>query len=132
MSPDAATQQGCLVIADISGYTAFLTGSELEHAQGILDELLNSVLGTLSPPFETANLEGDAVFCHAPLGRIRTGQPLVDLIDVTYAAFMKARERMQANTVVPARPVARSPILGSSSWRTSASMPPPASATGGS
>jgi hypothetical protein len=112
MSPDAETQHGCLVIADISGYTAFLAGSELEHAQGILDELLNGVLGTLSPPFEIANLEGDAVFCHAPVGRIGTGQPLVDLIDATYAAFMRARERMERNTSCPCQACRKIPDLG--------------------
>ena len=69
MSSDNDPQQGCLVIADISGYTAFLAGSELQHAQGILDELLGDILKTLAPPFETANLEGDAVFCYAPAGR---------------------------------------------------------------
>jgi hypothetical protein len=31
------TQQGFLLISDITGYTTFLTKSELEHAQGILD-----------------------------------------------------------------------------------------------
>jgi len=40
----AMTQQGFLLIADITGYTTFLTKSELEHAQGILDSLLKSVL----------------------------------------------------------------------------------------
>jgi hypothetical protein len=112
MSPDAETQEGCLVIADISGYTAFLAGSELEHAQGILDELLNSVLNTLAPPFETANVEGDAVFCHAPLGRIRAGQPLVDLIDATYAAFIRVRERMERNTSCPCQACRKIPDLG--------------------
>lgn len=29
----APTERGCLVIADITGYTEYLAGSELEHAQ---------------------------------------------------------------------------------------------------
>ena len=32
-------QKGYLLIADITGYTIFLTSSELDHAQGILDAL---------------------------------------------------------------------------------------------
>ena len=80
MSSDNDPQQGCLVIADISGYTAFLAGSELQHAQGIPDELLGDILKTLAPPFETANLEGDAVFCYAPAGRIRR-RPAADRFD---------------------------------------------------
>src|SRR5262245_13984605 len=31
----AVAQKGFLLIADITGYTMFLTGSELEHAQGV-------------------------------------------------------------------------------------------------
>ena len=39
----AVAQQGFLLIADITGYTMFLTRSELEHAQGILDTLFKSI-----------------------------------------------------------------------------------------
>ena len=35
----AVTQHGYLVIADISGYTSFLAGTELEHSQEILADL---------------------------------------------------------------------------------------------
>jgi hypothetical protein len=34
-----AREQGYLVLADISGYTAFLTRTELEPAHGIVAEL---------------------------------------------------------------------------------------------
>lgn len=112
MSSDNDPQQGCLVIADISGYTAFLAGSELQHAQGILDELLGDILKTLAPQFETANLEGDAVFCYAPAGRIRDGQPLIDLIEATYAVFMRTRERMELNTTCPCQACSKIPDLG--------------------
>ena len=45
----AMTQQGFLLIADITGYTMFLTKSELEHAQGILDLL------SVDDPFLTSS-----------------------------------------------------------------------------
>ena len=35
-------QQGFLLIADITGYTMFLTRSEHEHPQGILDALFSN------------------------------------------------------------------------------------------
>lgn len=34
------TQSGTLLIADITGYTFFLSESELEHAQEILESLV--------------------------------------------------------------------------------------------
>jgi hypothetical protein len=37
------TESGCLAIADISGYTAYLAGAELDHAQGVLEDLTETV-----------------------------------------------------------------------------------------
>ena len=34
------TESACFVIADISGYTGYLAGVELDHAQDILADLL--------------------------------------------------------------------------------------------
>jgi hypothetical protein len=61
-------QKGTLVIADITGYTAFLSGSELEHAQDSLSSLLNLLLRETKAPLKVANLEGDAVFTYAVEG----------------------------------------------------------------
>ncbi len=41
---NAMAEQGYLLIADITGYTRFLTGSELDHAQGILEGLFAVIL----------------------------------------------------------------------------------------
>jgi class 3 adenylate cyclase len=45
----ARPQVGTLVLADISGFTAFLARSELEHAHDILLELLQLVVARLQP-----------------------------------------------------------------------------------
>ena len=34
-----------LLIADISGYTSYLAGAELDHAQDILADLMTTVVG---------------------------------------------------------------------------------------
>ena len=39
VSEDRRTRRGYLLLADISGYTAFLAGTELEHASAIVHEL---------------------------------------------------------------------------------------------
>ena len=54
------TQTGFLLIADITGYTMFLTRSELEHAQGILDALFKSIFAEIKAPIILSNLQGDA------------------------------------------------------------------------
>lgn len=51
-----------LVLADVSGFTAFVTASEIEHGPPIIAELLAEVIGQLSPPLEIQAVEGDAVF----------------------------------------------------------------------
>ena len=58
-------EPACLVIADICGYTGFLAGAELDHAQDILADLMGTVVGALRPTFKLAKLEGDAAFVYA-------------------------------------------------------------------
>lgn len=58
------TQHGCLVIADIGGYTRYLSGVELEHSTDVLADLLQTVVSALEPNFQIAKLEGDAVFVY--------------------------------------------------------------------
>lgn len=59
------TSRGLILIADIGGYTRFMSLVELIHARMIMSALLESMLDTVRPPFEVAKLEGDAVFCYA-------------------------------------------------------------------
>src|SRR5262245_59204128 len=56
------TQTGHLVLADISGYTAFVAETELEHSREILNELLETVVGSLAEHLEIGQIEGDAIF----------------------------------------------------------------------
>jgi hypothetical protein len=69
VSPLARTrEEGYLVLADITGYTSFLTRTELEHAHGIVAELTTLVIARLAAPLRFVELEGDAVFAYAPSG----------------------------------------------------------------
>ena len=52
-------------IADISGYTSFLAGVELDHAQDIIADFMDTVVKGLRPPFRLAKFEGDAAFVYA-------------------------------------------------------------------
>jgi hypothetical protein len=74
-------------LADISGYTAFLTGTELEHANAIVHELTMLIRERLSPPMRFVKCEGDAVFCHANESAFEDGERLVELIERCYFDF---------------------------------------------
>ena len=60
------SQHGYLVLADISGYTAYLAGVELDHAYDILSDLLETVVKKLRPTLTLVKLEGEAVFAYVP------------------------------------------------------------------
>ena len=78
----------CLVIADISGYTSYLAGVELDHAQDILADLMGTVVGSLRPTFRLAKLEGDAAFVYAMTETLDRSL-LLDTVEATYFAFRR-------------------------------------------
>jgi len=95
------TQSGTLLIADITGYTMFLSESELEHAQEILGTLLELLLSHTRPPLTVSRTAGDAVISYAltpaAAGPALQGQTFVELLEDTYVAFRQAIELMVLN-----------------------------------
>ena len=81
-------EPACLVIADLSGYTGYLAAVELDHAQDILADLIDTVVGALRPSFRLAKLEGDAAFVYA-LTETIDGPALMDTVERTYFAFRR-------------------------------------------
>jgi uncharacterized protein YndB with AHSA1/START domain len=84
----ATPKSGFMVIADLTGYTAYLSGSEIEHAPAIAGDLLETIVGRLEPPFRLAKLEGDAAFLFVEHGRA-DGSLLLDAIEASYLAFRR-------------------------------------------
>lgn len=103
---------GTLLIADISGYTAFLTQGELTHAQEILESLMHTLLSRLSPPLTVSKLEGDAILCHAPDGTFLMGQSLLDLVDAVYCDFARSLDLMHVQTTCTCTACKLIPSLG--------------------
>jgi len=100
---------GYLVIADITGYTAYLSDSELEHAKDSLNSLLKLLIEYTKRPLLISRLEGDAVISYALDDNVSQGQTLVELVENTYVAFRKARELMIVNTTCECRACANIP-----------------------
>jgi hypothetical protein len=80
-------QRGYLVLADISGFTAYMAATELEHSQDIMADLLETIICKLTPTLTLSKLEGDAVFVYAPQARLARGETVVELLENTYLAF---------------------------------------------
>ena len=65
MNPPLDTPEPVLlIIADISGYTRYMTANAktLGHSQTIITELVKAIIHQIELPLEVAKLEGDAVF----------------------------------------------------------------------
>jgi hypothetical protein len=94
----ARTEPACLVIADIAGYSGYLAGVELDHAQDILADLIDTVVGALRPSFKLAKLEGDAAFVYVPAATV-DGPGFRDVIERCYFLFQRrVRDILQAST----------------------------------
>lgn len=87
MTQETQTREGYLVLADITGYTKFLADSELEHAQGIIGELMSLIVACLAPPLRFVKSEGDAIFCCAESSLLADGERLLELLEVCYLQF---------------------------------------------
>lgn len=92
------TQQGFLLIADITGYTMFLTRSELDHAQGILDALFKSIFAEIKAPVILSNLQGDAALTYLPDVNLPQRQFPLDVIERIYCSFANTLGAMRLNT----------------------------------
>lgn len=84
----AKTETAYFLIADISGYTSFLAGVELDHAHDIIADVMDTVVRRLRPPFRLAKFEGDAAFVYAVADKI-DASALQDAVETAYFAFRK-------------------------------------------
>ena len=94
-------RNGYLLIVDITGYTAYLSDSELEHAQQTLSSLLELLVLATPPPLAVAQLEGDAVMSYALDASMPSGQTFIESIESIYVEFRRALELMVINTTCP-------------------------------
>lgn len=92
------TQNGYLLLADISGYTSYVASTELTHSQEILSELLEVIVSHFKRQLVIHKLEGDAVFAYAPVRIIQRGESLLELIESTYLAFRSRRDAARRRT----------------------------------
>lgn len=95
--------QGHFLITDISGYTAFLTHSELDHAHDILHSLFQAQLAHIQPPLVISGFRGDAIFMYIPETSFMQPQSVLEALENLYCAFSSTREQMQYHTTCTCR-----------------------------
>ena len=103
-------ERGCLMFADITGYTKYLGGTELTHAQDVVADLIETIVGTVEPRFHLSKLEGDAAFCYAPEAEV-TPSMMMDTVEATYFAFQRRVRDIALATSCPCDACIRIPTL---------------------
>jgi hypothetical protein len=99
------------VLADISGFTAYLAQVELDHAHQILSDMLEDIVRQFKSLLTIAKLEGNCVFAYTPEKQLARGETLLELAEATYIAFAT---RWRPPAAVP--PVNVAPAGPSLTW----------------
>lgn len=108
---ESNVRSGFLLVADISGYTEFLTGSELEHGHAIVQEVMACLTRQLGPSLRIVKYEGDAVLCYVEDGRVQDPNLLLDLLDEGYLAFSDRLFNIQKGSTCTCRACKNAPSL---------------------
>jgi Protein of unknown function (DUF2652) len=110
MSAPRVGERVCLLLADLSGYTAYLAASEPDRAPTLVADLVETIVRQLRPTFRLEKLEGDAAFMVAPLDSL-TGTALIDALDATILAFHGRLRSMAQSTTCTCEACRRIPEL---------------------
>jgi hypothetical protein len=88
-----------LILADISGYTDFITNREVSllHAEQIITDLLESMIDRTEHPLILNKLEGDAAFLYAESGPDRTAavRDVLTQVRLLFAAFDERLDKIR-------------------------------------
>ncbi|MDR3456271.1 MAG: DUF2652 domain-containing protein [Verrucomicrobiae bacterium] len=97
-SSTPAPEPALLIIADISGYTRYMTANvkTLAHSQTLITELVESIIHQVDAPLEVAKLEGDAIFifCRKPQDATRRQEIRADISRKLPEFFGRFREKL--------------------------------------
>jgi class 3 adenylate cyclase/uncharacterized protein YndB with AHSA1/START domain len=94
-----AAREGPLVLVDISGYTAFVADTELEHSRAILNELLEMLVRGIARHLRIGQIEGDAVF---GLGERMPPHP-VEWLEECFVQYQRRLRDIAEVTTCPCR-----------------------------
>lgn len=90
--------KGYFIITDITGYTEYLTKSELEHAHKTLQSLFDAQLAHIKFPLHISGFRGDAIFLYVPETEFINPQSLVEILENQYIVFSETLQQMVINT----------------------------------
>ena len=95
-----AENSATILIPDISGFTEFMTSTELSHGAHVINTLIETIVRTVGEEYEVSEIEGDAVLL------IKKGLPtskkeILDICLKIFNDFHFERKRMQQQSICP-------------------------------
>jgi len=100
--------KGTLVLADISGYTSYMSGTEHEHSIEILRELLETIARSFEGRLHIDQLEGDALCATTE----RTDSGITEWLHETFGLFHQRLRDIRELSTCPCRACASAGDLG--------------------
>ena len=95
--------KGFFILTDISGYTEYLTESELDHAHETLQSLFDVQLKHIQFPLKISGFRGDAIFMYTPEVCFINPQSFLETLENLYIVFSDTLQQMQFNTTCQCR-----------------------------
>lgn len=86
------TNEGTVFIPDITGFTKFVTETEIKHSRLIIQELLELIIDNTTAGFEVIEIEGDAVLFH----KEGAAPPLLEMAAISEQMFTAFKAHLMA------------------------------------
>ena len=95
-----AETNATILIPDISGFTEFMTTTELSHSSHAINYLIDAIVNAVGEEYELAEVEGDAVLLIRK-GPAPSKKEIQDICLKIFNAFHYKRKWMQQHTICP-------------------------------
>ena len=89
-----------ILIPDISGFTQFMTSTELSHGSFAINMLIDAIVNAVGDEYEVSEIEGDAVLL-VRKGEAPSQKQIQDMCLTIFNAFHFRRKWMQQHAVCP-------------------------------
>jgi hypothetical protein len=95
-----AETNATILIPDISGFTEFMTSTELSHGSFAINMLIDAIINAVGEEYEVSEIEGDAVLL-IKKGTAPSQKEVQDICLKIFNAFHFRRKWMQQHAVCP-------------------------------
>ncbi len=95
-----AQNNATILIPDISGFTEFMTTTELDHGSHAINILLDAIITAVGDEYEISEIEGDAVLMFKR-GPAPSKKEILDICLKIFDSFHFKRKWMQQHTICP-------------------------------